>query len=92
VTDFKITRRLAEVPSERGMTAHAVDPETAVARSLAGQDIGRPLTRSEKSAVARELHGKRFTDRAIALHLGVHDGDVPRLITGRPPRKGGDPA
>ncbi len=69
-------------------TPTEVDFDVAVARSLAGQDVGRPLTQAEKSAVAQALHGKRFTDHAIALHLGVHDGDVPRLITGRPPRKG----
>lgn len=62
--------------------------ETAVARSLAGQDIGRDLTRAEKSAVARALDGKRFTTRAIALHLGVQEGDVHRLIHGRPAKKG----
>jgi hypothetical protein len=73
------------------MTAPAeIDFETAVARSLAGQDIGRPLTRLEKVAVANKLHEKAFTDRAIALHLGVHEGEVHRLINGRPAKKGTD--
>ncbi len=65
-----------------------VDFDTAVTRSLAGQDVGRPLTRAEKSAVAKRLHEKSFTDRAIALHLGVHHSDVHRLINGRPAKKG----
>lgn len=67
-----------------------VDFETAVARSLAGQDVVRDLTRAEKSAVAKELSTRGFTDRSIALHLGVQHSDVHRLIHGRPPKKGGD--
>lgn len=62
--------------------------ETAVARSLAGQPVGRDLTRMEKSAVAKTLSGRGFTDRSIALHLDVHPGDVHRLIHGRPAKKG----
>jgi hypothetical protein len=70
-------------------TKEEVDFETAVARSLAGQDVGRPLARLEQVAVAKHLHAKNFTDRAIALHLDVHEGTVHRLIHGRPARKGG---
>lgn len=63
--------------------------ETAVARSLAGQDVGRDLTRLEQAAVAKQLAAKNFTHRAIALHLGVHEGTVHRLIHGRPAKKTG---
>lgn len=71
------------------MTAPAeVSFETAVARSLAGQDIGRDLTRAEKSAVARALAAKNYTNRAIGFHLGVHEDAVPRLLNGRPAKKG----
>jgi hypothetical protein len=69
-------------------TPAEIDFETAVSRSLAGQEVGRPLARFEKAAVAQRLAAKNFTHRAIALHLGVQEGDVHRLIHGRPAKKG----
>ncbi|WP_432846020.1 hypothetical protein ACQPXB_36105 [Amycolatopsis sp. CA-161197] len=66
----------------------AVSSETAVAASLVGRDPGRDLTKSERKAVAETLHGKGFTNRAMALHLGVSESYVNRILTGRPPKKG----
>ncbi|MEV6897494.1 hypothetical protein [Amycolatopsis sp. NPDC051372] len=62
--------------------------EAAVAASLAGRDPGRELTKAERKAVAETLHGKGFTNRAIALHLGVTESYVNRVLAGRPVKKG----
>jgi DNA-binding NarL/FixJ family response regulator len=62
--------------------------EAAVAASLAGLDPGRELTKAERKAVAETLRGKGFTNRAVALHLGVSESYVNRILTGRPAKKG----
>ncbi|WP_410633324.1 hypothetical protein [Amycolatopsis sp. cmx-4-83] len=70
------------------MTEPDIPFHVAVDRSLTGQDVGRDLTRAEKAVIARGLEARHFTHRAIAFHLGMHEDAIPRLLHGRPAKKG----
>lgn len=56
-----------------------------VERHLDGRDPGRELTSAEQRQVIRTLRAKKFTDNAIALHLGCR---MSRITTLMRPKRG----